>query len=112
MKQVLAVFIALFLAGCASAKYYEESLNTWVGADEQKLVKSWGAPDSTYLTDDHKKIITYLKAGPANTERDSRAKLSSAAQEYCKTEFYMDELGHVARWRWEGRCASRKPAAR
>ena len=108
MRQ-LALCAVVLLSACASSKYYEESLNTWIGADEQRLVNAWGAPVASYPMEKNEKIISYLHAGPANTMRDSRAKLSSASQEYCKTDFYLDGSNRIIRWHWDGRCAVRKP---
>ena len=54
MKRVLPLIALSLLAGCASEAKYETRLNTWIGQDELKLVRSWGAPERTYESGDSK----------------------------------------------------------
>ena len=60
----LFIIVVLLLAGCATASRatsanYEKILQAWMGASEDKLVSSWGAPVSTYKTDSGSKLLTF-----------------------------------------------------
>ena len=46
------------LLGCMSAEKYTKMVNGWIGADEDSLISSWGAPTSSYQTD-QAKYLTY-----------------------------------------------------
>jgi hypothetical protein len=49
---------SLVLLGCVSAEKYTKMVNGWIGADEDSLISSWGAPTSSYQTD-QAKYLTY-----------------------------------------------------
>ena len=49
---------SLVLLGCMSAEKYTKMVNGWIGADEDSLISSWGAPTSSYQTD-QAKYLTY-----------------------------------------------------
>ena len=54
--------LGVFLSACASfqpetTKGYEQMLETWIGAPEDRLIAQWGIPTSLYETGEHK----YLK---------------------------------------------------
>lgn len=44
----IAIAAVLLLAGCATTAKYEAMLNTWLGAPEVELARSWGAPIGSY----------------------------------------------------------------
>lgn len=54
--------IVFALSACATGQAYEEYLQQWVGASEQELVSTWGAPDSSYETGDGSKILTWRRS--------------------------------------------------
>jgi hypothetical protein len=49
---------SLVLLGCVSAEKYTKMVNGWIGADEDSLISTWGAPTSSYQTD-QAKYLTY-----------------------------------------------------
>jgi hypothetical protein len=55
---MLILCSSLVLLGCVSAEKYTKMVNGWVGADEDSLIASWGAPTSSYQTD-QAKYLTY-----------------------------------------------------
>jgi hypothetical protein len=55
---MLILCSSLVLLGCVSAEKYTKMVNGWVGADEDSLIASWGAPSSSYQTD-QAKYLTY-----------------------------------------------------
>ena len=54
----LALIVCLGLGACASNEKYTKMIQQWVGADEDALIASWGAPSSHYQTD-QAKYLTY-----------------------------------------------------
>ena len=60
MRKVLPLLIAavtMFLSACATTAGYEKVLNSWVGAREIDLVRSWGPPIQSYEVDGRKFIV-------------------------------------------------------
>ena len=55
---MIVLFISFVLLGCMSAEKYTKMVNGWIGADEDSLISSWGAPTSSYQTD-QAKYLTY-----------------------------------------------------
>lgn len=49
---------SMILLGCVSAEKYNNMIQQWVGADEDALIATWGAPKSSYQTD-QAKYLTY-----------------------------------------------------
>lgn len=49
---------SMILLGCVSAEKYTNMIQQWVGTDEDTLVATWGAPKSSYQTD-QAKYLTY-----------------------------------------------------
>jgi hypothetical protein len=59
MPWLLALCVSsMILLGCVSAEKYNNMIQQWVGTDEDALVAAWGAPKSTYQTD-QAKYLTY-----------------------------------------------------
>jgi hypothetical protein len=55
----LMIFIcSVLLCSCASNEKYNKMIQQWVGADEDALIASWGAPSGSYQTE-KAKYITY-----------------------------------------------------
>lgn len=44
----ISTLFMLLMAGCASTKGYEQTLQTWVGSSEASLVRKWGIPAHVY----------------------------------------------------------------
>lgn len=57
MQRFLLLFLVVFLASCATTAGYEKLLNSWIGAQEIDLVRSWGPPIQSYETGGHKFIV-------------------------------------------------------
>ena len=118
MIRILAAAICIsLLLGCATSQRYEEMLNTWVGKNEEELVRSWGPPSSVYDSG-RSKFLTYARsaqgyvpgAAPSyrgyvigNTvyTRPIGGSPGYAYTQQCVTSF--ETVGGVIRsWRWEG----------
>ena len=59
MPWLLALCVSsMILLGCVSAEKYNTMIQQWVGTDEDALIATWGAPKSSYQTD-QAKYLTY-----------------------------------------------------
>ena len=50
MRRLIIILISLLVASCATTEAYEKILNSWIGAEEIRLVRGWGPPLQTYET--------------------------------------------------------------
>jgi hypothetical protein len=57
MFRRLLLLGTLSVAGCATTAGYEKVLNSWVGAQEIDLVRSWGPPIQAYEAGGRKFIV-------------------------------------------------------
>ncbi len=126
MKRIIAVLL-FALAGCASTTTanYEKMLNTWIGADQDRLIANWGAPNNTYPQANGGHVLEFDRANtiyvPGTTYNQVHANYAngnvagSAGSAYspittsghtvtdlCKTKFTLNDTGHVVSWSWEG----------
>jgi hypothetical protein len=70
-KVGLLTLMFMGLAGCATRANYEKILNTWVGKPVDKLVLSWGPPNSSYKLTDGRTIIEYASSRTVTTGGNS-----------------------------------------
>lgn len=56
-RYLLIVIAAVALTACATMAGYEKILNSWIGAQEIDLVRSWGPPIRSYETGGRKFIV-------------------------------------------------------
>jgi hypothetical protein len=117
MKVGLAVMAAIGMVGCATTAKYEAKLQSWVGAPEMRLVRSWGPPQGVYesggirfLTwSNSRNVFIPGSSGTTTTQfvgntaytRTSGAYASQNIGMVCNTTFEV-EGGVITRWRWEG----------
>jgi hypothetical protein len=59
MKILAALLCAAFVTGCATEEGYKQILNSWVGADVDQLVMSWGPPDRGYKLNSGGSVLEY-----------------------------------------------------
>ena len=57
---------ALLVAGCATTANYQEELQSWVGAPADRLVATWGPPQSSYALSDGGQVLEYVSQGGAH----------------------------------------------
>ena len=124
IRNIFSAIALLILAGCATTANYEKMLNTWVGAPEIALYRSWGAPDSQYEAAGTK-FVTFTKSGnvvmPGTSPTYQTTFIGNTAYSnayggspaynislVCKTTFEIRNE-QVVNWRWEGnQCRSRE----
>jgi len=124
MRKNLYVAVALTLVGCATTAGYEKILNSWIGADELKLVRSWGPPQQTYESQG-RKFLTYASSRnvyvPGMAPSYTTTVIGNTAytdpvggtpgynvSKRCMTTFEL-ESGKIISWRWKGNdCKARE----
>jgi len=92
----------IFLAGCATTRAYEGTLERWHGHSEQEVVEAWGKPTERVALSDGGKSLIYVK-------RQTKVKLmrdtsSGKAVPFfdCKTSFLLNPEGTVIGYKFEG----------
>ena len=61
MKKLISIAAVVLLAGCATTANYDKVLQSWIGADVDSLVASWGVPVGSFPTANGGKIIEYSR---------------------------------------------------
>ena len=129
-RKIIYLFIlTVLLSGCATTKKYEALLNTWMGDSEESLIRSWGAPQSSYQMENGKKAVGYsyrktiVSGGysyvtsetvydqsscgahgscwPA-TEYVTQTTPVSSTDYWCDTTFFIGVDGRIEGWHWQG----------
>lgn len=91
---VMILCISLILSGCATTAGYQKIVDSWMGAEENKLIESWGVPDNVYQLNETDKVFTYKES--------SQAILSGSVVTYsCETYFTVRD-GVVVDWKFKG----------
>ncbi len=114
---VVSVMASPLITGCATTANYEKMLDSWVGAPELDLIRTWGPPLSAYETSGRKFLVysssrnvilpgvapTYTTTIIGNTAYTNRVG-GTPSQNIglaCQTTFEI--YGErVASWRYEG----------
>src|ERR1700756_5617440 len=82
--------VAILLGGCATTS---ATMKSWVGAPEDELVASWGAPDTTATLPDGNKLDTWVTK-PTN----------QSGVHVCAKAFTVDSQGKVTQWSCSSGC--------
>ena len=84
------------MAACITTRNYEETLNSWKGRSEVRLVEFWGPPTETFNSGNHKFLVYQVSQTAAF---ESMKNYSSGSRDYskelfCTTVFELFD-GHV-----------------
>ncbi len=123
IKNLIVLTLVLTISACATTAKYEEILQLWVGHDVNKLVNSWGYPQSSFEAPNGNKVYVYGNSGsftmPTQTNTtynvvgnsvygNSTTTGGQTLNFWCRTYFEVDSSNTIVTWRWEGnRCTSR-----
>lgn len=121
MKYIIAAFL---LSGCASFQMpyeknaadpnykpephnyvrvrdaYAETCESFVGHKADDLIDAWGIPSQEYKKDNGGRVFTYYQG--AGAVASSFNNISVARSRYCKTTFYIDPVGLIEKYAYEG----------
>jgi hypothetical protein len=68
MNRFVFLFLSVaVLTSCATTANYEAVLNSWIGAPADRLVASWGPPESEYKLSDGGKVLVYSRERTVQT---------------------------------------------
>jgi hypothetical protein len=101
---IIFLFKPLAAMAWATRKGYEMVLNTWVGSDADRLVPSWGVPNSVYPLSNGGKALTYM----TNTSTGGSAVpigntyMFVKREWYCKVTFMVDAGNRISSWTYQG----------
>src|SRR5579859_4206971 len=115
--KIKAALLCLLLAGCATTEKYEAKLNSWVGADMNALVNSWGYPSSSFSAPDGNTVYVYDSRGsyttPTSYQTTYQANTLTGGVDattvqrggqtfnyWCTTYFEVDAEKKIVSWRW------------
>ena len=126
MNQVKIFLLILLLTGCATTKKYEAILQTWIGSQENELIRKWGPPRQVYDAGGGVKYLTYQESSqgyipgtsptysttynPYTNTATTTSTGGSAGYYYtnsCQTTFEIQN-GYIASWRWKGNACKAK----
>lgn len=62
-KLCIVSALICFVSACATTAKYERVLNSWLGADSDRLVSAWGPPTSSYDLSNGGKVLEYVWQG-------------------------------------------------
>jgi len=130
LKYIFFVTLFFFAVSCATTAKYEKLLDSWMGANVNELIRSWGAPNSSYEMSNGNKILTYMRSRsgsipiynqPQSTTHQGTIYGSGGMTNYsgtststygtttyipvtwsCKTEFTVNAQETIINWRWQG----------
>lgn len=112
MRYILAALIAL-LSACATTGKYKRALATWKGESVDKLVMSWGPPNSSFTLSDGSTVLEYSWGNtqvyylPGNPAARTPGYVGSNYN-WCKTLFTVAPDGHIRSISFQGNsCKSR-----
>ena len=102
---IVMVTFAL-ITGCATTAKFEENLRSWVGADINRLIMSWGPPSNEYTMPNGNIAYTWLYVAGQRVYANYNYYLNSisggAVTVYCKITMITNTDGVITYWRWEG----------
>lgn len=100
------IIIVLTTTACATTANYEKILKSWMGANVNNLIASWGPPSDVYPMPNGSKMYTWLRVGGttvfANYNQYLNMVTASSVTSWCKTTFTVSPSGIIQGWRWEG----------
>jgi hypothetical protein len=108
----IAVAVPLFSllvlpnAACATSENYAKQMQTWVGADINRLISAWGPPSNEYTMPNGHIMYTWLWVGGtkvvSNYNQYLNMTVSHSKTYWCKTTFTASPSGVIEKGQWEG----------
>jgi len=126
MKKLLVILLCLGLAGCATIN---KTMESWMGANANDLIASWGPPQQTMSDGQGGQILVYSSARTWTTPGQATTTTTGYANSYgdgyyghaygnarstttytppqtsgydAQRMFWVDRNGRIYRWAWKG----------
>ena len=131
VRTALGALLLVTAVGCATQENYQKIVESWMNYDVYKLMRSWGAPTSTFQMPNGNTLLVYESRGSFTTptaitpERSSGYFVGSHYSSTttpstviggdpipltCRTEFEAEPSGKLVRWQFQGNtCRARAP---
>lgn len=123
MKKCVFIAALAALCGCATTANYRKAVDSWVGADAQRLVDSWGYPARTFDAPNGNTVYEYASSETYQTSRfttytyNPRTNSGYASTYggdtlsfYCKTYFEINAAKKVVKASFKGNsCKATEP---
>src|SRR6266851_5288976 len=109
---LVLVIASLLMVSCGGTtspkKTYGDKLTTWIGADVNALLRSWGPPTQTFPMPNGNTMLVYDSGGPTVVYPPTRGPLGISpgfvTSSNCRTRMEVDGLGRIVHWAFEGNC--------
>jgi hypothetical protein len=90
---------------------YEAKLNSWIGVDVNKLIASWGYPDSSFVAPNGNKVYVYSQSSSytkpivTNINPYTHSAVTHGGrtvEHWCNTYIEVDSTGKIIKCTWKG----------
>lgn len=114
---IAATLILILSVGCASKKI-SANMASWMGADQSRLILSWGPPDKTDSDGKGGQVLTWLRdrgnKSTTSTTYNTGVKglggediivtntSGGGKREPATRMFWVNEDGIIYNWKWQG----------
>jgi len=118
MSRVFIILLFVIgLSACATTANYEKILNSWVGANVNQLVSSWGYPENSFTAPNGNTVYAYNSSGSYTTPTNTTTTYSgygnsvyantstTGGQTYnytCQTFIEFNQKNIITTWSWKG----------
>ncbi len=101
---VLCAIVSLLSLGCAGQKKFEEKVNSWVGADVNRMISSWGPPARSYQMPNGHTVYTWewSSQGMVMVPIYGGGMVAQQTHSSCTENIEADEGGTVVTWQYQG----------
>jgi hypothetical protein len=104
-KTIGPILMSMILTGCATTENYKKAVSSWMGADVNRLITSWGPPTSSFEMPNGNKIYSWYSGqqGPTFISHNQiLPDMAVGGTLWCKTDFTVDSNGKVINWQFQG----------
>jgi hypothetical protein len=111
MKKYIVIMIAFLICGCATTEGYKQNLTSWMGANINDVVNSWGYPTKTFKAPNGNTVYLYQSQGtpvytttaaPFSNALFGNYKQTTESVAWCNTFFEVDDSSTIINWRFQG----------
>ena len=96
----------LLAAGCASTSKFKAQMNSWMGADINQTIMSWGPPSNEYTMPNGLKQYTWMWVGGTFVNSNYNQFLNmvntTANTAWCQRTLIVDTRGKIQGWQANG----------
>ena len=94
-RMIIMLAMAFLLSGCGARQAQIDTLNSWIGAQQDELLQVWGKPTGSYIISGEDQIFEYLNDVPVTF--NSYGKETTYHYRYL-TRFRIGATGEIKGW--------------